>query len=676
MPQPPAGQAAKRPPAPEEEMPTVAAKPAESTATSPESRERAVPSALDGGLRLSDLASYRQDVVMDLIGWVIARGRPDRAPKSSSTAPVVVVFGPGGSGRTSVLDTVRQELAGKVQPCALIDPVRLGWRGSQVPVADLLTHVVFELLRDGRWRWTFPRFLMIRLVMAMRADSSDVAGTRERILAVRSADEVHQWLTRIATDARVPDPDPVAWQLATRLAGHRWPRPGRPRSGWQAGYEWHGLAGRPDSEAAVAGLVALGGSYAQATHVEQAEFDTRIVHAFLTDLDDTGTSRFGVTDPVLLIDDAGNSPAARLLAARRSTPGGRLTVVLAGDRAFLDALQVPPDVVRWRRDELEAIRDGKPSAGRSRPDHSEWVPLPLLGLTERTLLDMAEQIQIPAQSRRSVTQVVFAVTAGHAGASGVLMRAASHIAQTEVTAEDLLSWTPAGRSAEPVADLLLKWLLRSGASGSELLDGLVTSAAARNAVDAAYLARQLTIDHVELFSPAHWSQEQHAGAAEMHPLLRLLLLRRLAARPAEAENGWRPVFLSLATIAEHNHDVVGKLYYRFAAGEIDQVVTEMKQRLRESSGSEWLRFAELAASCPLPTGHVPDAIDSGADAVKQVLAAMRGTTDPYLVGHWADGHAAVATFLPEVAKRATGDLLEFVRVTKHHRELANDLRNE
>ncbi|GAB3872549.1 hypothetical protein GCM10029964_011140 [Kibdelosporangium lantanae] len=68
----------------------------------------------------------------------------------------MVVFGPGGSGRTSVLDTIRQELAGKVQPCALIDPVRLGWRGSQVLVADLLTHVVFELLRDGRWHWSFP----------------------------------------------------------------------------------------------------------------------------------------------------------------------------------------------------------------------------------------------------------------------------------------------------------------------------------------------------------------------------------------------------------------------------------------------------------------------------------------------------------------------------------------
>ncbi|GAB3872552.1 hypothetical protein GCM10029964_011150 [Kibdelosporangium lantanae] len=447
----------------------------------------------------------------------------------------------------------------------------------------------------------FPRFLMIRLVMVMRADSADVEGTRERILAVQSADDVHQWLTRIATDARVPDPDPVARRLASRLAKHRLPSPGRPRFGWKAGYEWHGLAGRPDSETAFAGLVSLGGSYAQATSVEQAEFDTRIVQAFLTDLDDTGTSRLEVTDPVLLIDDAGNSPAVRFLAARRSRPGGRLTVVLAGDRADLDVLRVPPDVVRWRRDELEAIRDGKPPADRTRPDHSEWVPLPLAGLTERTLLDMAEQIRIPARSRRSVTRVVSAVTAGHAGASGVLMRAASHIARTEVTAEDLLSWAPADGSAEPVADLLLNWLLRSGARGPEFLDSLVTCAAARNEEDATYLAQQLTIDHVELFSPAYWSQE-HRGATRMHPLLRLLLLRRLAARPAEAENGWRSVFLHLATITERNDDVVGKLYYRFAAGDVDQVATEMNRRLRESSGSEWLRCAELAASCPLPSG--------------------------------------------------------------------------
>src|ERR1041384_3950050 len=121
---------------------------------------------------------------------------------------------------------------------------------------------------------------MIRLVMAMRADPADVTRTRERIFAVQSDDEVHEWLTRIATDARVPDPDPVARQLATRLARHRWPRPGRPGFGWRAGYEWHGLAGRPDSEAAFTRLVTLGGSYAQATSVEQAEFDTRIVHTF------------------------------------------------------------------------------------------------------------------------------------------------------------------------------------------------------------------------------------------------------------------------------------------------------------------------------------------------------------------------------------------------------------
>ncbi|GAB3872556.1 hypothetical protein GCM10029964_011160 [Kibdelosporangium lantanae] len=78
---------------------------------------------------------------------------------------------------------------------------------------------------------------------------------------------------------------------------------------------------------------------------------------------------------------------------------------------------------------------------------------------------------------------------------------------------------------------------------------------------------------------------------------------------------------------------------------------------------------------PVAERGAPDAADSGADAVKHVLNALRDTTDPYLVGQWADRHAAVATFLPEVAKRATGDLVMFVRATRHHRELANDLRN-
>jgi hypothetical protein len=82
------------------------------------------------------------------------------------------------------------------------------------------------------------------------------------------------------------------------------------------------------------------------------------------------------------------------------------------------------------------------------------------------------------------------------------------------------------------------------------------------------------------------------------PLLRRLLLRRLAARPANVEANWTTVHSWLRENALAAGDETGALYHALALGEVEHVGRRLAKAVEEVDAEDWLELLEAVTTAP------------------------------------------------------------------------------
>jgi hypothetical protein len=189
---------------------------------------------------------------------------------------------------------------------------------------------------------------------------------------------------------------------------------------------------------------------------------------------------------------------------------------------------------------------------------------------------MVDALRLPGAHAEAVTAAVHGFTCGHPAATSTLLAAlaADPGSAAEVNPSALLASKDLAESAEPegtVEDALLDGLLVPALIGDQApANDLATCAAARHKEVALRLAtdssllEQLPSEAMSLFGSEYWPVDRVSGRAAMHPLLRRLLLRRLADRKADAMASWARVHLWLRGRALRDGHADTALYHTLA----------------------------------------------------------------------------------------------------------------
>ncbi|MDU0288575.1 hypothetical protein [Saccharothrix longispora] len=579
----------------------------------------------------------RSDPVFDVLRSVIVLGAPGAtARQERTTAPVL--FGPPGSGRSRTERWLCEDLAERGQWWVLLGADRD--RGSR-PVADLLLEAAVGLVgQDGPW--DFSRLLGHLVARSVRRAGGGVDS--DPLPLPRSGDDLEDALGGLVRTAGLgDDARPQVRRMTTRLLRPRWTRP-------RGGHDWHRR---------IVALREFADLSARADRESGERADRVLMTAFLEDLAavEPGGRR---VDPVVVISsDIDAEPLLRAWGgALTAGTRARATFVAVGDRALVEKLGLPHDqAIPAGREDVERLSRG---ATAFRGPHT---PLPLSGLTAAQLEAMAVEAGVPERHRERLVSSVLRLSAGHAEAGAQLVRAACLLPPAEWTPRLLLG-VRAHDGSGPLRDYLLDRLLAGRTVG---LDDAVTRSAARNQAEAALLmtgARQARLKGSVLAT--EWACTGPGGVPVMHPLLRLLLVERLAERPADAPDSWEAVFTRLAGFAKRRGDEEGELHHRFAAGDVDGVLGRLEELLTSGGGRRWLDVVEIVASCPARPGTRPPR--TFRSPVEAVLRSWHATGDVHLIDEWADHHITTAAHLRQVAGLARSGQVEFLHAADWHEE--------
>lgn len=311
------------------------------------------------------------DMLRDLIVHrSVAPGHTGRNPET--WRPLVpILVGTGGSGRTFLLT----ELAGRLdeQPHVLLDAARMVDPGVRTSIPDLLTTMVFELVRRGGRRWRFSRYIVGRLVTGMDLDGTDVARAREQVCAelarVKDPEALARRLTgllRLLPPMGSPVPAGAVEQTIPLIVRGltQW-RMGRVIT-LRSGQDWYGHQDKGRNRNPVTELVTLNRMAKLGNKDAQAEVVRVLMAAFMADVREAAR-RGRAVDPVLLLDNADNEPAANFLSALnavRTAPGAdrspdHLTVITASNGALLARLGIPDDQPPLDDVGIENLRAGR-----------------------------------------------------------------------------------------------------------------------------------------------------------------------------------------------------------------------------------------------------------------------------------------------------------------------------
>jgi hypothetical protein len=319
------------------------------------------------------------------------------------------------------------------------------------------------------------------------------------------------------------------------------------------------------------------------TDEDRREVASLLWRAFLADLDHAFGRRKAVnwTFSCLVLLDNADGPAAQeflteLVAARQERGAGDPVMVVVTSR------------------------------GRLAEDYARqpgWIRLALPDLAEIDVKAMVRELELPAgTSREAIMSAVYRYTAGHPIAVGSLL-AGTALAYTGAAPDPdlaaVLDWSAGAAGEPPLADALLRRLTRD--LPAEAVEDLVTCSAARDLAAARRIDRDSELLGLswgaagEIFGAAFWLADPGGGNAVLHPVLRLLLLRRLAARPADSAAIWSAVhsWLRSAVAAE---DQASELYHALALGAIEHVGRELAEAVAAMDAGAWLRLLEVVAA--------------------------------------------------------------------------------
>lgn len=527
----------------------------------------------------------------------------------SVRTPVLLFTGVRGTGKTELLTDLQALLASNF-PYASISGE---WPFKST--RDMLALLAFDLNRAGAYgKLAFPRLLTGEIVIGADIDLDlvDRDHARQQVIQVLAnhrkikgvlENSISAILQGALTPVQAHLPGASGYNGLTNLlskygaeallGGFAARRHGRAVL-LGTGQEWWGHQDRGLEVDPIDELISLrmaadrvgaqrqardGGSERRDANSDSKRMVTRqLWAAFLADLRDNFSNRRRAinwtSNCVLLLDNA-DTPVARAFLEE-------LVNVRERERGEPD----PFTVVATSRGDLamrvsvaglSTLADASRAHYRTRTGAATWwYPVLLPELSWADTSTMIDALQLPGVNGEAVTAAVHGFTCGHPGATSTLLTAMAAYppATGVVNLPGLLAAkhpAPLEDRERTVQDALLDGLLAAPAEGDMVPKGdLATCAAARYketalrlATDSGLLGQQRA-EVKGIFAPELWLTEPTGGRAVLHPLLRRLLLWRLASREAKVEDSWARVHLWLRRHALRARQTDAALYYTLA----------------------------------------------------------------------------------------------------------------
>ncbi|HEY9474921.1 MAG TPA: hypothetical protein VIS06_13845, partial [Mycobacteriales bacterium] len=548
---------------------------------------------------------------------------------------MIVFTGARSSGKTALVAELARRLDQQV-PYARVDCETTDATDNTDP-GGMLSALVFELNRQsGRYgRLAFPRLITGRLAIAQTVNLTDRARAREQIRQAleeyRRVDRLRAFLAASAPKvlSAVPGvrgvpgvstagrylPDLVLRGLVSRRRGRR--------VVLGEGQDWYGHQDRGLTRDSLDVLVDLN---RQATRsdlpAQQREVGELLWAAFLADLrDDFRNGRRAdewSLNCVVLVDNVDSAAGLRfldgLITARRQHAAhvaddpDPLTVVATSRGALSARVTAAGEVVPTVGQASYAHYLEHAERVRGRPERG-WYPVMLRDLTRDEVGNMVSALGLNQDERR-VTAMVHGFTGGHPGSTRLVLDAIAERPDAAVDIPALLAAPEPGvlgPAPKTVERRLRDELLRGVPAGA--VEDLTTCAAARDIDHASRLAARgglLTGPRGErsaIFAPELWTRPAETstdpgGTAVMPQVLRLLLLRRLAARPSDDPAGWARAHDWFRLDCQQDRDEAGELHHALALGMVESVARRLGELLPDTDVLVWLALLRSVVAAP------------------------------------------------------------------------------
>ncbi|MDG4765426.1 ATP-binding protein [Solwaraspora sp. WMMD406] len=570
-------------------------------------------------------------------------------PSSGRPLPVMVLFGPAGSGKTTTLRIVRNRT--EKLHTAYVDVAARGFESSSEIITELVAQL--SLVRKGLGTLRFPRFLLGQLALRLPTpDSSQPSKQQIRDLlsslkGLRTPPEVRELISKAAeigvNTAGVPVPGgtPDLLLSAVEVA-----------FGWRRtnGEKWWSTAGRPAPDA----LLELHRMHHDGVDHEKQQAQDKLIQAFLADLRDSYAGRRrraqGDVASLVLLDnvhtEAGSAFLDLLVRARNQHPDlvDPLLVVATTGRTIAEVAR--PDAT-----------ETKPRLSYS-AWQSQWTPdvtaswyLPIW-LHDLSHDDAARWAREQGIYDRWTVAAVHRLTGGH-----------------RLGVAELLATGPAGTDGRPsrsgadqarirrlgvprgggrsLADLLLDQLLAD--IPEERRDEVITCSASRNltATEIQAALGNTTIHAADdlrvLLDERLWLDT--GRSTPMHPFLSRLLHLHLQARPDDHPDSWTAVHTRLRAHCDDSGDIVGALHHGLALDEVREVAHQLDQILdREDDGDvDWLATLKEVTAAPNRLAKTGDIAPREVVSWTADLDRRAGTVALLVAGLWIQSDPLTAS---------------------------------
>jgi len=535
--------------------------------------------------------------------------------------PILRLVGRPGAGKTALLGSLAAELGAHV-PFAKLDFSRLGSeKGPGVTLRQILWLLVLEL---SSWHANYGRLTFGRFLVGELAISCDITGldhgqartkVRESLKKHHHVDRFERYLEtlvggaaelalpRLNLNVRVKQ---VVEDMVGGLAG--WRPTQRLLLGKAAA--WYGTPATESLDC----LVKLNRN-SKGEQVEQDAAGKLVLAAFLADVDE----QFGRRRPLhkrplycpVLVDNVETGAGSALLGhlARDRTGTRPLVVVVTG--------QLSHSGVAPRDPEKACYEDWKrAAAGQAEPaDSARIYEVALRDLSVGEIAELVQSLKVPEPRR--IAASLHRLTLGHpAGTTLVATALKERLAKTGRQRDGVATGLrkvldpPADPNHESLPDRVLRELLKE--IDHEDLAQLVTCAAARNISDALRLMAEVGLNPPVDLGAGPWITHTENRPRELHPLVRYLLLDKLAARDSADKNSWERTHERLSAQCARRADSNGVLYHRLAMDHVEYVVQQLQAELESGPDAcaRWLVRFEEATSAPnrLARGETPLAL--------------------------------------------------------------------